>query len=363
VLVRCARCQAVYSVQDGLTGPVQRTFAVECGRCLSVFDVHSGHAPEGPRTPVPRRVSTPPPPHKTPPMHKPVAMVLPAGAVSSNGGRVNGDDPADLGALRPAIYGPVAKHNPLTAGGAIALAVVMLAGLVALLALNRPRIPREAAAAAQEARAALLLDDDGNLDHAAVLFGEADRLARGAGSYEADRALALLLRGSAKRDLAERLDVLAARDPGAAAERESALRDGARLIQEGAAAATAALQRDEDDAAAQRSVALAAALTSGNPRSWLKTAARSSGDDPLLTLVRVTAELSGPHDEAAEDRASAALGAAKRAEPRLLRAQVDAAALALDRRDLAAARQDLQAVLQANPKHERAKRLLSLVPP
>jgi uncharacterized protein HemY len=47
----------------------------------------------------------------------------------------------------------------------------------------------------------------------------------------------------------------------------------------------------------------------------------------------------------------------------LLRAQVDAAALALDRLDLAAARQDLQAVLEANPRHERAKRLLSLVPP
>jgi uncharacterized protein HemY len=42
---------------------------------------------------------------------------------------------------------------------------------------------------------------------------------------------------------------------------------------------------------------------------------------------------------------------------------VDAAALALDRRDLAPARQELQGVLEANPKHERAKRLLSLAGP
>ena len=79
-------------------------------------------------------------------------------------------------------------------------------------------------------------------------------------------------------------------------------------------------------------------------------------------MSRATAEIAGGRDGAAQDRAAAALSAAKRAEPRLLRAQVDAAALALDRRDLAAARQDLHDVLEVNPKHERAKRLLSLLP-
>ncbi|HYZ90528.1 MAG TPA: MJ0042-type zinc finger domain-containing protein [Myxococcales bacterium] len=354
MLVRCARCHAVYSVQDGLAGPVARTFAVECGRCLAVFDVHSSYAPDGPRSPPPRRISTPPPPQR------PAAVALTAGSASSNGRRLNGDD--EVGVLRPAIYGPVAKHNPLTKGGAIALTVLVLGGLVTLFVLNRPRIPREAEAVADDARAALLLDDDGSLDRAAALFADASRLARGAASFDADRALALLLRGSAKRDVAERLET--SRDPGAVAEREAALRDSARLIQEGAAAANAALQRDRTDAAAQRSVALAAALTSGNPRTWLDEAAEhTSADDPLLTLVRAHAELAGGRDGAAAERAGAELSAAKQAEPRLLRAQVDAAALALDRRDLAAARQDLQAVLEVNPKHERAKRLLSLVPP
>jgi predicted Zn finger-like uncharacterized protein len=355
VLVRCARCQTVYSVQDGLTGPVQRTFSVECGRCLAVFATQTAYVPDG-RTASPRRISTPP-------LQKPVAMALPAAVLASNGRRAASDDNGDLGALRPAIYGPVARHNPLTRGGAIALAVIALAALVAMLVLNRPRVPREAAMVAEQARAALLLDDDASLDRAASLFGEASRLASGAASFEGERAFALLLRGAAKRDVAERLDPWSRSDPAIATEREVGLRDGSRLIQEGIAAANAALEHDGNNVAAQRSVALAAALTTGNPRTLLDTAARSAGDDPLLTLVRATAELAGGRDGAAQDRAATELGAAKRAEPRLLRAQVDAAALALDRLDLAAARQDLQAVLEANPRHERAKRLLSLVPP
>ena len=235
-----------------------------------------------------------------------------------------------------------------------------IAVLVAFVVLKRPRISRDPAAVADEARAALLLDDDASLGRAATLFAEASRLAAGSASFDADRALALLLRGSAKRDVAERLEAISSADPASMVEREAGLRDGARLIQEGSAAANAALDRDRADAAAQRSVALAAALTSGNPRSLLESASRG-GDDPLLTLVRATAELAGGR-EGAQDRASAALTAAKRAEPRLLRAQVDAAALALDRRDLASARQDLHDVLEVNPKHERAKRLLSLLP-
>jgi hypothetical protein len=333
---------------------VQRIFSVECGRCLAVFDTQAALVPDSSRTS--RRISSPP-------LQKPPAMILPAAATSSNGRRATAADAEDVGALRPVIYGPVARNNPLTRGGAIALALVVVAALLALLVLNRSRIPREAATTAEQARAALLLDDDESLDRAAALFAEASRLARGAASFDGERAFALLLRGSAKRDLAERLDSLTRGDPAVAADREAGLREGARLIQEGAAAANAALERDRNDVAAQRSVALAAALTSGNPRALLETAARRAGDDPLLTLVRAAAEIAGGRDGAAQDRAAAALNSAKRAEPRLLRAQVDAAALALDRRELATARQDLQAVLQANPRHERAKRLLSMAPP
>ena len=59
MLIRCARCHAVFSVQDGFTGPVQRAFRVECGRCEAVFDAHSSQLPE-PRVP-PRRIPTPVP--------------------------------------------------------------------------------------------------------------------------------------------------------------------------------------------------------------------------------------------------------------------------------------------------------------
>ncbi|HWE26295.1 MAG TPA: MJ0042-type zinc finger domain-containing protein, partial [Myxococcales bacterium] len=297
MLVRCARCQAVFSVQDGLAGPVQRTFSVECGRCLLVFEASSAHAGDGPRTATPRRISTPPP-------SKQMSLALPAVSAAVNGRRVVGDDGGELATLRPAIYGPVARHNPLTRGGAIALATVVIAALIAVFVLNRPRVPNEALTIAEQARAALLLDDDHSLERAASLFAEASRLARGAVSYEGDRAFALLLRGAAKRDVAEHLDPLARGDAVVDAGREAALREGARLIQEGASAANAALQRDGGDAAAQRSLALAAALTSGNPRTWLEEAARTDGDDPLLKLVSATAELAGGRDGAAQERAA-----------------------------------------------------------
>ena len=59
MLIRCDRCHAVFSVQDGLTGPAQRAFRVECGRCEAVFDARSAQLPE-PRI-GPRRVPTPVP--------------------------------------------------------------------------------------------------------------------------------------------------------------------------------------------------------------------------------------------------------------------------------------------------------------
>jgi predicted Zn finger-like uncharacterized protein len=354
VLLRCARCHAVYSVQDGLTGPVQRTFAVECGRCHAVFDAHSSLVGET-RMPGSRRLATPPFLEK--------AASSPVSAAVAKPRRANGDESSDAGALRPVIYGPVAKRRPLASGGAVALVAVAVVALASWLVLNHGGLRRSDATKAGQARAALLLDDDASLEHAASLFAEAARVAAGDVALEADRAFALLLRGSAKRDLADRREAAARSDPSVAAERETNWRDGAQLVQEGAALARTAVDRAGDDAAALRAMALAAALTSGNPHQWLEKAGRKGGDDPLLAYVRAAAELAGGRDGSAQDRAAAALAAARRIEPRLLRAQVDAAALALDRHDLAAARQGLQAVLEANPKHERAKVLLSLVSP
>jgi hypothetical protein len=238
--------------------------------------------------------------------------------------------------------------------------VLALAAAVAFLAFGRQRGSREASAKAGEAMEALLLDDDKALEQAAALFGEAARLAP---AYEADRAFALLLRGSAQQDLAERLEPLSRAEPALVAEREAFLREGARLVQEGSADARAAWERAPDDLAALRAMALSAALTSGNPARWLEGAQRKASSDPLVAVAAAVAALAGGRSGEAQDHAVAALTVARTAQPRLLRARVDAAALALDRRDLAPARQELQGVLEANPKHERAKRLLSLAGP
>ncbi|HYV66363.1 MAG TPA: MJ0042-type zinc finger domain-containing protein [Myxococcales bacterium] len=351
MLIRCARCQAVFSVQEGLAGPVQRAFRVECGRCQAVFDAHSGQLPDPPRAPAARRTPAPPP------FQRPVPGALPASPPLTLERRATPEEMAEVGPLRPAIYGRVARQNPFTRGGTIAVALLLLAGAAATFLFGRPRgDPR---AKADQAMEALLLDDDKSLERAAALFAEAAQLR----PAQADRALALLLRGSAQQDLAERLEALSRTDPAVAAEREGLLREGARLVQEGSAAAQAAVDEAPEEVPALRAMALASALTSGSPARWLEPAMRKAPDDALLQLARAEAALAGGRAGDARERALSFFEAARTAQPRLLRARVDAAALALDLRDLAAARQGLQAVVEANPRHERATRLLSLAPP
>ena len=109
-----------------------------------------------------------------------------------------------------------------------------------------------------------------------------------------------------------------------------------------------------------RAMALAAALTAGSPQQYLDLAPRK--DDPLLLYAKAVAALAGGHGGEQQERALSALAVALQAQPRLLRAQVDAAEVALDRQELAADRQGLQRVLEENPKHERARALLTLLP-
>ena len=109
MLIRCARCQAIFSVQEGLAGPVQRAFRVECGRCQAVFDAQSGQLPEAPRTP-PRRIPTPVP------LQRPVTIALPAGAPLAVERHAGPEEMADMGPLRAAIYGPVAPAEQTSAG-------------------------------------------------------------------------------------------------------------------------------------------------------------------------------------------------------------------------------------------------------
>ena len=147
MLIRCARCQAIFSVQEGLAGPVQRAFRVECGRCQAVFDAQSGQLPEAPRTSPPRRIPTPVP------LQRPVTIALPAGAPLAVERHAGPEEMADMGPLRAAIYGPVARHNPLTRGGAVAIALLAVAALIAMLVLGRTRGSREPVAPAEQTSA------------------------------------------------------------------------------------------------------------------------------------------------------------------------------------------------------------------
>ena len=350
MLIRCARCHAVFSVQEGLTGPVQRAFRVECGRCDAVFDAQPAQVPQAPRILHPRRTPT------SVPVQRPVAPVPAAVAPSALERHVSPEAMAEMGPLRPAVYGPVARKNPLTRRGAVAMGVAAAAAAVALVALGVPRAFR-GRVEANRAMEALLLDDDGSLAEAATLFAEAARLDP---AYEADRATALLLRASAQQDLAERLEPAARVDATLAAKREALLREAARLVQDGSAAAQAAVQRRPGEVPALRAMALAAALTSGNPARWLGDARHKAPDDALVAWTAAIADTANGGGAEAQERALAALSAAQKAEPRLLHAQVDAAALAIDRHDLASARAILQRVIEENPRHERAKALLSV---
>ena len=114
---------------------MQRAFRVECGRCQAVFDAQSGQLPEAPRTPPPRRIPTPVP------LQRPVTVALPAGPQLAVERHASPEEMADMGPLRPAIYGPVARQNPLTWGGAVAIALLAVIALVAMLVLGRARGP------------------------------------------------------------------------------------------------------------------------------------------------------------------------------------------------------------------------------
>ena len=353
MLIRCSRCQALFSLQDGIASQ-QAAFQVECGRCLLVFEAH----------PVPpiRRIATPPPAAATPPPLRLVPTPPPAAAEPSLAAERHANPHEMVGLLkprRPVVYRrPASFHNPLTPGGTVALAALAVVLLIAAWVLYKPRLPREVVQKAERARAEMLYDDDGSLEDAADLLGAAARAAPLEASLEADRGFVLLLRGSARRDLADRLEPLARTDAKAAADRETNLRESTRLLQEGVAAAKAAFDEAPRELASLRAMALAAALMAGNPQHYLDLAPRK--DDPLLIYARSVAALAGGRGGEQQEHALSALAVVRQAEPRFLRAQVDAAEVALDRQELQASRQGLLKVLEENPKHERARALLIL---
>lgn len=322
MLIRCQQCRATFSLQDGVALGAG-SFKVECGRCLHVF---AAAAPE----------KTPPPPST------PAPRPATSGPVEAIAGELAKAPQAPHSAL-PAPPKPAARSlkPALWASAALLLALAAFTVTRAHLA----GVSRATQARMQKARATLLRDDLQSLQEAAALFTDAARRSPGEAQPEAERAFALLLLGGTHLALADHGEL--------------------RFLQEGLAAAKAALEDDAGDPVALRALALHAALTGAKDEGAapLDRAAQRAPADPWIGYTRAALLLSGPPSREAQDAALAALAVARQAEPRLLRAQVEVAAIVAGRGEAGPARLALAQVLQQNPKHERAQRLLASLPP
>ncbi|HEX9577317.1 MAG TPA: hypothetical protein VF993_06160 [Myxococcales bacterium] len=344
MLIRCQKCQALFSLQDGVAAS-GASFHVECGRCLLVFPATA------PRREITTPVQTPPAPLRAPPL--PAAALELTRALrprrpESQAGVEEGERDLRRVALR--------RRRLLVGAGVVA--VVAIAAFAAAQ-LRRSGLAREAAARMEKARQKLLRDDLRSLEEAGALFTEAARMAPGEAGPEAERAFALLLQAATHKDLADRLGAA-----GLASERDPHIRDGTRLLQEGLAAAKVALEDDPEDPAALRAMALWSALADAPDRGarYLDQAEKKAAQDPYIPWTRAALSLAGPATREKQDRALSALATALQAEPRLLRAQVDAAAVSMDRQEPGPARDGFKKALEQNPQHERAKRLQALLP-
>jgi len=287
-----------------------------------------------PRAPAPAVAATPPP--GTPPADVPLTPVPEAVTASSD---LIGE------AAAPLLRRGARTRWPLLVGGLVLAAV-------AGVAVHRRERLREIEEKIAEGREKLLRDDTRSLQDATRLFTDAARAAPGKATPEAERAFALLLQSSAQKDVAGRV---------AGPQREDEARGANRLLQQGTAAAKQAVAEDKDDPAALRAIALAEALAGAaeEATAHAEQARRAEQDHPWALYAEAAAALAAQ----AHERAIQALSAARQAQPRMLRADVDLAAIALDKGDARGARELLQKVLSQNPEHDRARRMLAMLPP
>jgi tetratricopeptide (TPR) repeat protein len=327
LLIECSRCHAIFSLHESAAA-AGAPFKVQCGRCLAVFEVGAAARPAAPSPAAPTRVEP--------------APEQPPGTVVS--------EPPPVGLALPGA--PAARRWEARSVSRIAIAALALAIAAGIALYRRAGLPREVQDNIRQGREKLLLDDTRSLQEATRLFTEAVRAAPGQVEPEAGRALALLLQAGALKDLAIRLP---------AVEREEQERAASKLLQEGAAAARQAMADDPRAPVALCTMALAEALSgAAKPAAARAEQAERAAPGDAWTLYAKAAAAAAA---GARDRAVQALSAARQAEPRLLRADVDLASIAIDGGDPAGARELLQRVLRDNPRHDRARRMLSLLPP
>jgi tetratricopeptide (TPR) repeat protein len=330
MVIECSRCHAIFSLQEGVAAAAGAPFSVECGRCHVVFEVvapQAAAASPAPEAPIaPAVVAVEPP-------EAPLAHTVSAEAEA------------------PAPAPSIAADRASRARWPVLLGILALASVVGIALHRRERV-RELDEKVRQGRERMLLDDKRSLEDATKLFTEAARSAPGRALPEAERAFSLLLQAAAHKDLYDRLP---------APERDEQGRTAARLLQQGAAAARQAFADDKDDVAALRAMALAQAVagTADRAVAHAEQAERAAPRDAWVLYAKAAAaKASRSHEKAIQ-----ALSEARQVEPKMLRADVDLADISLDRGDPAGARELLERVLRRNPQHERARRILSLVPP
>jgi len=344
VLIQCSRCRAVFSLQDGVA-PAGSRFKVQCGRCREIFEAIA----------APKSVPAPP-------VRDPLAAAAPAIDKGEPGGEIVAasaqewtPEPAEAVVRQSApalalapdpLSGEVAPAPAGSRRRFFAFAGAVAAAIVAIAIVRACGHGATVEEMLRQGRELLLRDDGRSLEKATRLFTDAARAAPGQAVPEGERAFALLLQAGAAKDLARRVP---------AAERDKQQKQAEKLLQQGAAAARQALSDDKDEAVALRAAALADAL---EEKSGSEHLSRLGADPWGLYVKGAAASAAGQRDAAVQ-----ALSAARAAEPRMVRVNVDLAALSLDGGDPAGARALLTEALRANPEHDRAKRMLSLLAP
>ena len=351
MLIRCERCEALYSLQEGIVRGVESSVAVECGRCLHRFNAKIVR-------PVPLRKGAPKQAAETKTQpHQEAAQAAPRGKASqsaerSAGAAESGEELAkSMRPRRPAKadardLNPAPRNRTRALFGVAGALVLVVAASSAWLFLHHRSLPAAAAAKLDRARVKLLLDDDQSLEQAVSLFSDAARLAPGEAGPEGERAFALLMLAGA---------------------REPQLRDGPRLAAEGLAAAKAALAEAAEEPAALRAMALYYAQTNATDRGneYADRAAQSEAAPPRTAFdayVRAALAQAGAPSKDKQERALSALAVARSAEPNFIRALYETAVIEANRQELAPARETLHRILEMNPRHERAAHLLAQLP-
>jgi hypothetical protein len=406
VLIRCERCQALFSLQDGVvrgaTGGAG--FAVECGRCELVFEAKSPSGARPTAASAPRPVTTP---SRGQPV-LPARTTTPAQGSAAAEKRTPQPTGEELArALRPKRPGPTddgetdllasalarRRKTRRLAVGAVVLALLAGAGLALAPVLKKKfgGLPVAAQQKVEKAHQKLLFDDNGSLEQAVTLLTDAARMAPGEAGPEGERAFTLLVLAGTHKDVADRLEAqarelndkvaklqlekpegwekqvaaLSEQVSQIATEREPHVRDATRLLQQGLAAAKAAREEDPDEPVAQRAMALFHALNDSADQGsrFADRAEQLRPNDPLNAWVRARLQLCGSPSREKQERGLQQLALARQDEPQLLSALYDQASVEVERQQLGPAREKLTQLLTQNPQHERARRLLAQITP